>query len=176
MTLRILSWLLIAALAEPAIAATHGHGRVQIQGTILDTACAISTGDADQSIDLGTLSASDLLTNNRGPAVLFTVHLVNCVLNGGDVQGQDHWKDVRITFDGIPDSPHRFALQGKGRGEALVIANESGNEAQPGEAMPATGITPGSMALHYRLWLTPDHHALRPGRFYTTLRYFMEYD
>lgn len=176
MTQQIMSWLLIAGLVGPAAAATHGHGRVQIQGSILDTACAIATGDADQGIELGTLSASDLLIGNRGPEVPFTVHLVNCVLNGSDVQGHDRWKDVRITFDGTPDGPHRFALQGKGKGEALVIANESGNEAQPGEAMPATGITPGSMALHYRLWLTADHHALQPGRFYTTLRYFMEYD
>lgn len=172
----ISSWLLIAGLVGPAAAATHGHGRVQMQGTILDTACAIATGDTDQGIDLGTLSVSDLLVGNRGPAVTFTVNLVNCVLNGSDAQGHDHWKDVRITFDGTPDGPHRFALQGNGRGEALVIATDSGNEAEPGEPMPATVIAPGSMALHYRMWLTADHHALQPGRFYTTLRYFMEYD
>lgn len=176
MTPRIAGCLLLACLSAPAWAAGHGHGHVRMSGTILDTACAIATGDTDQSIDFGTLPASDLLNAGRGRAVPFTVHLVNCVLNGDDVRGRDRWKDVRITFAGEPDGAHRFALQGRGQGEALAIADAGGTEAEPGEPMPAAAIAPGSMALHYRMWLTADHRALQPGEFHTTVRYFMEYD
>lgn len=176
MTPRIAGCLLLACLSAQAPAATHGHGHVQLSGTILDTACAIAAGDTDQSIEIGTLPASDVLNNGRGREVPFTVHLVNCVLSGDDVRGRDHWKDVRITFDGEPDGAHRFALQGRGKGEALVIADARGAEATPGEAMPAATLEPGSMALRYRMWLTADSRALQPGDFHTTVRYFMEYD
>jgi type 1 fimbria pilin len=167
---------LLAGVVFPALSASHGHGHIQVQGSIIDTACAIATGDADQSLDLGTLPASDLVNDGRGPDVPFTVHLVNCVLNGTDIRGNDHWKDVRITFDGRADGQHLFALQGDGHGEAVVITDAAGNEAEPGQPMAATHLSPGSMALRYRLHLAGNHRPLRPGRFYTTLRYFMEYD
>lgn len=176
MTRQLSALVLLTCLCAPVLAATHGHGRVRVQGTILDTACAIAAGDTDQSINIGTLPASELLNDGRGPSVPFTVHLVNCVLSGDDVRGRDHWKDVRIIFDGESDGPHRFALQGAGRGEALAIADEAGAEAAPGKPMPDRTLAPGSMALHYRMWLTADKQALQPGEFHTTVRYFMEYD
>lgn len=178
MTLRILGCLLLFCTSGPLLAASHGHGHghVRMSGEILDTACAIDTGDTAQSINFGTLAVSDLLNNGRSVSVPFTIHLVNCVLNGSDVRGRDHWKDVRITFDGEPDGSHHFALKGTGRGEALAIADEAGKEAIPGEPMAATTLVSGSMALHYRMWLTAGHHGLQPGDFRTTVRYFMEYD
>ncbi|ELY5941078.1 type 1 fimbrial protein [Cronobacter malonaticus] len=171
-----ISLLLMTCMPFMAVAATHGHGRVQMQGTIIDTACAIATGEADQSISMGTLPVSELMKNGRGPSVPLTVHLVNCVLNGTDIRGVNHWKDVRITFAGKADGPRRFALQGEARGEALVIADSHGVEAEPGKPMPPLPIEPGNMALHYRLWLTGDNKKIRPGHLNTTIRYFMEYD
>ncbi|HGU9824254.1 TPA: fimbrial protein [Enterobacter cancerogenus] len=171
-----ISLLLTAGLPLAALGATHGYGRVQMQGSIIDTACAIAAGEADQSISMGTLAVSELMRNARGPAVPLTVHLVNCTLNDSDEQSAHHWKDVRITFAGEADGPRRFALQGEARGEALVIADIRGNEAEPGKPMPPLPIEPGSMALHYRLWLTGNHKKIRPGHLRTTLRYFMEYD
>lgn len=170
------SMLLATCLPFVANAASHGHGRVQMQGAIIDTACAIATGEADQSISMGTLAASELINNGRGPSVPLTIHLVNCVLDGTDVRGVNHWKDVRITFAGEADGPRRFALQGEARGEALVIADSHGIEAEPGEPMPPTSIVPGSMSLHYSLWLTGNHKKIKPGKLNTTIRYFMEYD
>lgn len=174
---RIYSTLILTTFLPIAAAAvTHGHGHVQMQGTIIDTACAIATGEADQSISMGTLAMSELMSNGHGPSVPLTVHLVNCVRNGQDVQDVNHWKDVRITFAGEADGPRRFALQGEARGEALVIADNQGHEAEPGKAMPPIPIEPGNMALHYRLSLTGNHNKIRPGHFNTTIRYFMEYD
>ncbi|MFP2240616.1 fimbrial protein [Pseudescherichia vulneris] len=168
--------LLMTNMPLIAVSATLGHGHVKMQGAIVDTACAIATGEADQSVSMGTLSFSELVNHGRGHVVPLTIHLVNCVLNGPDVSGVHHWKDVRITFSGKADGPRRFALQGNGRGEALVIADSHGVEAEPGEAMPPTSIEPGNMALRYRLWLTGNQQKMRPGHFNTTIRYFMEYE
>lgn len=147
-----------------------------MHGTIIETACAIATGEADQSISMGTLPVSELISNGRGPSVPLTIHLVNCVLDGPGRRDANHWKDVRITFAGEADGPRRFALQGEARGEALVIADSQGVEAEPGKPMPAMPIVPGSMSLHYSLWLTGNHKKIKPGKLNTTIRYFMEYD
>lgn len=147
-----------------------------MQGAIIDTACAIAAGEADQSISMGTLAVSQLINDGRGPSVPLTVRLVNCVLNSTDTHGVNYWKDVRITFDGEADGPHRFALQGEARGESLVIADSHGVEAEPGKPMPPINIEPGNMALHYRLWLTGNNTKIRPGLLNTTIRYFMEYE
>lgn len=167
---------LMTSLPFMALSATQGHGRVQMQGSIVDTACAIAVGETDQSVSMGTLSFSELVNNGRGNAVPLIIHLVNCVTNRADVNGVHHWKDVRITFSGKADGPRRFALQGDGRGEALVIADSYGVEAEPGEPMPAIPIEPGNMTFRYRLWLTGNQQKIRPGHFNTTIRYFMEYE
>lgn len=147
-----------------------------MQGNIIDTACAIAVGDAEQGIELGTLAFDELVRKGRGPEVPLTIHLVNCVLNTEGKQDTRRWKDVRITFDGESTESFLFALQGDARGGALVIADQQGHRARPGEPMPAVPLTPGSMALHYRLWLIGDQRAIKPGHYHTTVRYFMEYD
>ncbi|ELE9730708.1 type 1 fimbrial protein [Enterobacter kobei] len=168
--------ILTSCLPLVSTANMHGHGHIQMSGTIIDTACAIATDEADQSISMGTLAVSELVSNGRGPSVPLTVHLVNCVLSSNDAQDVHHWKDVRITFVGKADGPRRFALHGEARGEALVITDNRGNEAEPGEPMPPVQIELGNMALHYRLQLIGNHNKIRPGHFNTTIRYFMEYD
>ncbi|NEG60091.1 fimbrial protein [Pantoea agglomerans] len=177
MPLKLLSCLfLLSYLGGSAFAASHGHGHLKVKGSIVDTACAIATDDADQSIDLGSIAASELITEGHSPSVPFTIHLMNCVLNSSDIHGSHHWKDVHITFDGVPDGSHLFALHGNGKGEAVGITDAAGAVAEPGKQMAAMTIEPGSMALNYRMYVTGNHHVLQPGNFYTSIRYFMEYD
>lgn len=176
---RILVSLLLTTLLSStanAVMHGHGHGHVTMRGIIIDTACAIAAGEADQSISMGTLALSELAGNGHGPSVPLTIRLVNCVRNGTDVRDRDHWKDVRITFVGEADGHHRFALHGEAQGEALVIADSRGVEAEPGEPMPPQPLETGDMALHYRLWLAENQKKIRPGHLNTTIRYFMEYD
>lgn len=168
--------LLITCLTSTALATVHEHGFVRMQGSIVDTACSIKLGDADQSIDLGLLPLEDLITNGRGPSVPFSIQLVNCVLNSDAAQNDFRWKDLRITFRGEPNGSHNFALEGEARGEALMITDSKGHVVEPGKPMSAVPVEPGSMTLHYRMWLVENHHGFRPGKFHTAVRYFMEYD
>lgn len=168
--------MVLLCMAHPVVAAGHGHGHIQVQGSIIDTPCAIATSDADQSIELGNVPASELINDGHGPQVPFTVHLVNCVLNQNTSQTHQPWKDVRITFEGAADGPNLFALQGSGSGEGVAILDEIGTPVTPNQPVPPIKIVPGKMALHYRMQLMGDSHPLQPGSYYTTLRYFMEYD
>ena len=171
-----LAVMALLCLPPAAFAIGHGHGHVQIRGSIVDTACAIATGDLDQVIDMGTLPVAELINDGRGPPVPFTVHLINCTLDGADTHAAHHWKDVRITFQGMPDGKKLFAVHGASSGEGVAIVDAAGMQAVPGEPMSATPILPGEMALHYQLQMEEDSHAIHPGRFTTALRFFMEYE
>ncbi|HIF2548597.1 TPA: fimbrial protein [Salmonella enterica] len=168
--------LFISCLMSTGLATASENGIVRMQGHIVDTACSIKLGDADQSISLGTIPLEELINNGRGPSVPFSIHLVNCVLNSSAALDGTYWKDMRITFKGEPNGFHSFALEGDTQGESLVIADNKGHEVEPGKPMPAMTVEPGNMTLHYRMWLIENHHGIRPGKFHTTVRYFMEYD
>lgn len=156
-------------------ATDQGHGSISMQGSIVDTACAIEAGGEDQTIDIGTVPISQLLHDGQGAEIPFQVHLINCSLDG-DARRHTHWKDVHIVFDGGNEGGNLFALYGSGRGEALIITDAGGSRAVPGEPMPDTPLVPGNMALTYHMRVVSDRQPLRPGTFHTTVRYFMEYD
>lgn len=168
--------LALSVMCFEVSAADHGHGRVHVTGSIVDTACAIAMDDRDQIVDIGSVPMNQLLESGRGPDVPFQIHLVNCTLNGSDVRHRDHWKDVHITFEGRDGGDGLFVLSGEARGEALSITDAQGNRAIPGEPMPNSTIIPGSMTLRYKMRLEADHHPFRPGPLRTTLRYFMDYE
>lgn len=173
---KLIITLMLFCMPSLALSATHGHGLVRLKGNIIDTACAIAIGDIDQSIDMGSLAISELINKGREPAVDFTVHLENCVLNDSNFRKGHYWKDIHVTFEGEADGPDGFALHGDAHGERLAISDSIGDQAEPGKPMPDLPLTPGKMNLRYKLWLTSDHKALRTGNFYITIRYFMEYD
>lgn len=154
----------------------HGHGLLRMQGEIIDAACAISTGDQDQTVSFGAIPMSQLVADKHSVSVPFSIHLINCSLKGIDSQGYDHWKDVHIIFQGESKDGEIFTLQGSGRGESLVIRDEKGIMAKPGKVLPMGNIEPGAMTLRYEMQLTMNNEALHPGDFYTTIRYFMEYE
>ena len=163
-------------LAGFAQATDHGHGRLRMQGEIIDTACAIATGDENQTVSFGAVPISQLAADGHSVTVPLVIHLINCSLNGTDVQGYDHWKDVHIIFQGMSRDGQIFTLQGSGRGEALVIRDGKGIMAKPGKALPEGNIEPGTMTLRYEMQLVVNKEALHPGDFHTTIRYFMEYE
>ena len=167
---------LLLASALPASAAGQGHGRVRMNGRIVDTACAIAAGDRNQVISISTVPADQLLLAGHGMAIPFELHLVNCVLTGGDPWHRHRWKDVRITFEGIPDEGGRFAIGGTARGEALVIEDMQGHRAVPGQSMPATPLSAEGMILRYNMRLEADGKPLRPGTVNGAVRFFMDYD
>lgn len=171
--LPLISLIAFTSLSTRAI--DHGHGRIFMQGSIVDTACAIKAGGEDQAINIGTVPISQLLHDGQGAEIPFQVHLINCSLNG-DVRRHTRWKDVHIVFDGSNEGKNLFALHGSGQGEALIITDAGGSQAVPGEPMPDTPLTPGNMALTYHMRIVSDSQPLRPGTFHTTVRYFMEYD
>ena len=156
-------------------AASHGHGRVSMKGSIIDSACAISTDESDQTISMGSIPISQLLNEGHGVEVPFQIHLINCTLHS-DSTPNSRWKGVNISFFGQISGDHWFAMQGSASGEALAIEDSEGELIVPTKQLPDVDLTSGDMVLKYRMRVEANHNTLHPGSFHTVIKYFMEYD
>ncbi|MEE4412055.1 MULTISPECIES: fimbrial protein [unclassified Serratia (in: enterobacteria)] len=153
--------------------ASQGWGRVNMEGAIIDTACAIAAGSRDQTIDMDTVPVSQIIRDGQGLTRPFTVELINCVLERPDNKLPD-WKHFRVTFDGDADGK-LFGVQGEAKGVALQIADSLGNVAIPGGPLPVGDITPGRMLINYSMKLVSNNQPLRAGNYFSTVRFKMDY-
>ncbi|WP_154753648.1 fimbrial protein [Erwinia sorbitola] len=148
-------------------------GRVNMQGAIIETACAIDTQSRDQTIDMGVLPISQIARDGRGLAHDFAVQLVQCSLTRHN-SSLKNWQHFKITFDGQNDSG-LFSINGQAKGVALEIIDSNGFVASPGNPLPVSNILSGNMQLNYSLRLVSNKQALRPGNYSSALRFKMDY-
>ncbi|MCR1000189.1 fimbrial protein [Serratia rubidaea] len=172
-TVVLLLLLVMPAMAPVASAGLSGWGTVHMGGAIIDSACAIAAGERDQTVDIGTVPVSQIISQGQGNAIPFSVRLVNCSLERYASTLPD-WQYFRITFDG-PAEGNGFGLQGEAKGLAIQISDEQGNVAAPGVAMPKNDIHPGNMQLNYFVKLVGNKQRLRTGDYFSTIRFKLDY-
>ncbi|WP_447887507.1 fimbrial protein [Serratia fonticola] len=150
------------------------EGNLKMQGSIIETACAIDVGSRDQTIDMGSLSISHLLRDGQGAARPFTIRLVNCALE----QQNDHrpdWQYFRITFDG-PHERGLFNVTGQAKGVGLEIRNQNNELSVPGSAMLPQQLTPGTRDLIYQLRLVANQQPVVVGQYNSQLAFKLDYE
>lgn len=148
-----------------------GWGRINMQGSIIDTACAIAVDSREQSIDMGVIPVADIIRDGQGRSKPFSIVLIDCVL---DRPGNAEWKNFKVTFDGDKEGD-LFGVRGGASGVGLQISDGSGNIASPGKVLPFVDILPGSMQLNYSLKLVANNHALKPGDYFSSIRFKLDY-
>ncbi|WP_449567268.1 fimbrial protein [Lelliottia nimipressuralis] len=174
---RLLSCLLTLALASGFVRharADETDGVVSMQGSILAAACAIATEDREQTVDMGTVVIGTIMNKGGGGISPLVIHLVNCQL-APYRPGLPDWSVFRVTFDSSTDESGLFAVEGSAKGVGLEIADQSGNVAVAGEAMPAGSLQPGSLALAYTMRLKSNHQPIQEGEFRSTIRFKTDY-
>lgn len=169
----VFSLLALGGLSLPALASSFGWGRVNMEGAILDTACAIDTGSRYQSIDLSSFPLGQIVRDGKSAARPFSINLVHCVLQRSS-SGQPDWQRFQVTFDG-EGTEGVFQVYGEARGLGLQIADAQGNIASPGKPLPAENIVPGDMRLKYTLRLVGNRQVLRAGEYSSVVRFKMDY-
>lgn len=168
----LLSGLSTALLAKPV---DQGHGTVSVNGSIIDTACAIETTDRYQTIHLSTESVGEMIHFGEGKPRPFTIRLINCTLSPTDARHhRDPWSTFSTTFDG-PAENGLFKVSGATSGVGLQISDEAGNISIPGEPMPAGNLLTGDMNLNYNIRLVADGHVLRAGDYRSIIRFKIDY-
>ncbi|WP_419236861.1 fimbrial protein [Serratia fonticola] len=156
------------------ITGTFAEGTLKMQGSIVETACAIDLGSRDQTIDMGSLSISQLLRDGQSAARPFTIRLVNCALEKQNDHRPD-WQYFRITFDG-PHERGLFNVSGQATGIGLEIRNQNNELSVPGSAMLPQQLTPGSRDLIYQLRLVANQQPLAAGQYNSQLAFKLDYE
>ncbi|TQI78373.1 type 1 fimbria pilin [Serratia fonticola] len=153
-----------------------GGGKVSMNGTIVESACTISTNDLWQEVDFGEVPLSKVVENGEATATMkaMIIHLVNCNLEknkGGS------WNNVSITFDGDTDShrPDMFAMRGKGRGIGVEITDANGNVAVPGKVMPSLPLQEENTNLDFTIHLKRNNDTLKAGSLSSYIRFMVAY-
>jgi type 1 fimbria pilin len=158
----------ISVHAADAIA---GWGRVNMQGAIIDTACAIDVDSREQTIDLDVSPLADIIRDGQGRSKSFSIDLVNCTI---ERPGKIDWKQFQVTFDGDVDGD-LFGVHGDSSGVALQIIDALGNIAFPGKALPLIDIVPGDRQLNYTMRLVANSRALKSGDYFSSIRFKLDY-
>lgn len=174
----LLALLLLMAVEVPctAKAQDQGHGRVSMEGSIVDTPCAIDVPSRDQTIDMGAVPVGQIIRDGHGPVRPFTIRLVDCSMTPATPNStKPDWSHFQVTFDGAAIHNQLFSITGGARGVGLQIVDRYGTIAIPGKAMPAGQLQPGELDLDYTLQLMGNHQSLRAGAYRTTIRFKLDY-
>ncbi|WP_440515030.1 fimbrial protein [Serratia sarumanii] len=164
----LLSFLLVSkAVAETSV----GWGRVNMQGAIIDTACAIAVESREQIIDMGIIPVADIARDGQGRSKHFSIQLVDCAI---EHPKKENWKHFQVTFDGDANEG-LFGVRGNTSGVGLQISDGLGNIAFPGKALPLVDINPGSMRMNYSFKLVANNHALKSGDYFSSIRFKLDY-
>lgn len=157
------------------ISPANALGLVKMSGSIIETACAIDVGSRDQTINMGSLSLSDIRRDGQGPVHPFVIKLVNCVLERQN-PNKPNWQYFRVTFDGAHQHG-LFSVNGQAKGVGLQIQRNDGGEIiVPGQALSAQTLTQGSRDLAYELRLVANHTPLVSGQYYSQLSFKLDYE
>jgi len=146
-------------------------GQVIMDGSIVDSACAIDTGSYEQAVDMGTLPVSTLQQQIYGPVQHFSIALIGCTLTAYDGAT---WQTFSMTFEG-PASGDYFTVSGGARGVALLLQDSDGKTIYPGKSELKKNIETGKSVLYYGLRLVADNHLLYPGQYQTAIRFKLDY-
>lgn len=148
---------------------TQEFGSVSMQGSIINTPCAIATKDLDQTIDMAATTLGDVIEHGQGAAHPFSVTLVNCDLSA--IHSSATY--FMTTFDG-PAADGLFSVSGA-MGVGLQIADEAGNVATPGKPLAEDLVVSHTQSLNYTLRLVNNHTPLKTGEYSAVLRFKVDY-
>lgn len=147
-------------------------GRVNMQGSIIDTPCAIATDDLHQSIDMKVTTLGEMFLFGRGAQQTFSLNLVNCDLTSHDQKTPDRTR-FSTTFDG-PSKNGLFSISGA-TGMGIQILDTAGNVAIPGQPLPSGSLISGTQNLEYTLRLVRNDQPLKAGNYHAILRFKVDY-
>ncbi|MBH1922366.1 fimbrial protein [Serratia surfactantfaciens] len=164
---------IFSVLTVQAAGAVQGWGRVNMQGAIIDTACAIAVESRYQTVDMEVASLADIIRDGQGKIKTFAIELVNCTLERANNPLPD-WRQFQVTFDGDAEGD-LFGVHGEASGVALQISDAAGNIATPGHPLPRGDIIPGDMRLNYAMKLVANSHALKAGDYFSAIRFKLDY-
>ncbi|QXI46732.1 fimbrial protein [Pseudomonas anuradhapurensis] len=160
--------LALCTLGVPVCAADVFKGRVQLTGSIVDSACTIRMGNDSQTIAFNPLALNSLVSGNTSAKQSLKIAIRDCFTSttARDIAPSQRF---RLTFEGQPEGKN-FAIQGAAKGIALRIEDEHGKLISPGESIEHNTDTADRLLLNYSLTLVGSGHALETGDYNATIK------
>ena len=145
-----------------------------MQGSIIDTACAIRMEDRYQAIELGVVPMGQLMQPGSKTRAKFSIHLDNCILRSDGPPPQE-WEYFQMTFDGTTDDGHLFSTVGTAKGLGLEISDSEGQPVVPGTPVAFGPLLSGTQTLDYWVSLKSSKARLKPGEYWAIVRFKADY-
>jgi type 1 fimbria pilin len=158
----------LCTLGVPACAADVFKGRVQLTGSIVDSACTIRMGNDSQTIAFNPLALNSLVSGSTSAKQSLNISISDCITST-TAQKIAPSQRFRLTFEGQPDGKN-FAIQGAAKGIALRIEDEHGKLISPGVSIEHNTHTADRLLLNYSLTLVGSGHALETGNYHSTIK------
>lgn len=133
---------LLPALSHAA--ETVDGGTITFTGTVVTTACALSSNSVTQAIDLGQVGTPNLATAGTTMATGkdFTIELTDCDPNVFD--------QAQVTFTGQADAADPTSLDAGVTNLAIRIFDSAGDQVKLNEASNAVTLTTGTNTLLFK--------------------------
>ncbi|WP_336219258.1 fimbrial protein [Citrobacter amalonaticus] len=147
-------------------------GRVNINGSILSSACDIDTGDSYQEITMPKETRGHIKRAGTGEPQDFSIQLTNCSLDSPDESAG--WQYLNIIFDGDDDEGF-FRVSGNAGGVALQLQDSHGEIIHPGKSVPWRQTSVADNRLNYQFRLRNTMRSLVVGDYSAIIRYRIEY-
>ncbi|MCO7580383.1 MULTISPECIES: fimbrial protein [Pseudomonas chlororaphis group] len=160
--------LALCTLDVPLCAADAFKGRVQLTGSIVDSACSIHMGNDNQTVAFTPLALSSLVSGNTSTQQPLNIHISDCMTSDASHNNAPSQR-FELTLEGPPDGKY-FATQGTAKGIALRISDEQGRLISPGMLIEHGTRSINSLALNYSLTLVGSGHTLEAGDYHTTIK------
>ncbi|MGF6593718.1 fimbrial protein [Pseudomonas sp. 2835] len=166
--------LILFGLGEPAQATEPLRGdafkgRVQLAGSIVDTACTIRVGNESQTIAFKPMALNGLVSGNATSQQPLTIYISDCITSGKNHNKTDPSQRFKLTFEGQPYGKY-FGIQGGAKGIALQIKDNQGRLISPGMSLEHSALSIDSLMLDYSVTIVGSGHALEAGDYHATIK------
>lgn len=156
-----------SSVFDPALS-----GRVNMNGSIIFSACDIDTGDGYQEINMPGETLGHIKRAGMGEPHNFHIQLTNCTLDSSDESGI--WQYLNIVFDGDEDEGF-FRVSGNAGGVALQLQDRNGEVIHPGKPVQVQQASDVENRLDYQFRIRNMMRDLTVGDYNAIIRYRIEY-
>lgn len=152
--------------------AQQEHGKVDLSGEIVESACTIDTDSIDQTIDMGIIPISNMMKFGESESKEFSINLVDCRW-GEDTK--NNYQGFDIKFSGQSNEQY-FLVTGEAEGVELRLNDYLGKQIFPGQKVLFEGETSESIVNKYSFKLIANGETLKPGLFFSLINYTISYN
>jgi len=150
----------------------YGHGKVELNGEIVESACTIDMNSLDQTVDMGIIPISTLSRLGESKPKDFFITLIDC--RWGE-SSKNNYQGFDVTFTGHTNDQF-FLVEGEAEGIQLRLENSSGKQILPGMKVPFEEQTTETIINKYSFKLIPNGQELKPGLYSSLVHYSISYN